>query len=75
MSTIDSENAGKPAPEAVQPKAGRKHAKTAKPAKKGGRGKKHGAKPKADRTNKKDEVVAMMKRAKGATARAFNSSI
>ena len=67
MSTIDSENAGKPAPEAVQPKAGRKPAKTAKPAKKGGRGKKPAAKPKVDRTNKKAEVIEMMKRAKSAT--------
>jgi len=31
MSTIDRENAGKPAPEAVQPKAGRKPTKTARP--------------------------------------------
>jgi hypothetical protein len=67
MSTIDSENAGKPAPEAVQPKTGRKPAKTAKPAKKAGRSKKAAGKPKADRTNKKGEVIAMMKRAKGAT--------
>jgi hypothetical protein len=42
MSTIDSENAGKPALEAVQPKAGRKPAKTAKPAKKGGPGQESG---------------------------------
>jgi len=67
MSTIDSENAGKPAPEAVQPKAGRKPTKKTKPAKKAGRAKKAAAKPKADRANKKAEVVAMMKRAKGAT--------
>ena len=55
----------KPAPETAKPKGARK-AKKAKPAKTG-RSKKAAAKPKADRTNKKAEVIAMMKRAKGAT--------
>ena len=62
---IDSANS-KPAADAAQPKGARK-AKKAKPAKKAGRAKKTAAKPKADRTNKKVEVIAMMKRAKGAT--------
>jgi hypothetical protein len=62
---IDSENS-KPAPDAAKPKGARKAAKKAKPAKKGAPAKKP-AKPKADRTNKKAEVISMMKRAKGAT--------
>jgi hypothetical protein len=37
------------------------------PAKKGGRAGKPASKPKTDRANKKAEVIAMMKRAKGAT--------
>ena len=64
---IESENTGKPAPEAAKPKGARKSTKKAKPAKKAGRAKKTVAKPKADRANKKAEVIAMMKRAKGAT--------
>ena len=44
----------------------RRKAKKAKPAKKAGRAKKAAAKPKVDRINKKAEVIAMMKRAKGA---------
>jgi len=68
-STIVTENqAGKPEPEVQQPKRGRKHAKAAaKPVKKAGKAKKAAATPKADRTNKKAEVIAMMKRTKGAT--------
>jgi hypothetical protein len=42
-------------------------AKKAKPAKKAARTKKRTSKPKADSANKKAEVIAMMKRAKGAT--------
>ena len=42
-------------------------AKKAKVAKKAARAKKPAGKPKADRTNKKAQVIAMMKRAKGAT--------
>ena len=45
----------------------RKAGKKAKPAKKTSRVKKAAAKPKADGTNKKAEVIAMMKRVKGAT--------
>jgi hypothetical protein len=65
--TIDSENVDKRAHEAAQPKVRRKPAKKAKAAKKTPRAKKAAAKPKADRTNKKAEVIAMMKRAKGVT--------
>jgi hypothetical protein len=64
--TIDSGSASKPEPEAVQPKSGRKPAKKAKTAKKAGRTKK-AAGTKVDRSNKKAEVIAMMKRAKGTT--------
>ena len=55
------------APEAPQPKTKRAPTKKAKAAKKAGRAKKPASKPKADRSNKKAEVIAMMKRAKGAT--------
>ena len=63
---IDSENIGKPAPDPAKPKGARKAGKKAKPAKKASHTKK-ASNPKADRTNKKAEVIAMMKRAKGAT--------
>jgi len=63
--TIDSATNSKPAPEAA-PKRTRKASKKAKPLNKASRAKKAG-KPKADRANKKAEVIAMMKRAKGAT--------
>jgi hypothetical protein len=66
VNAIDSENSAQPTPEAAKPKGG-KPAKKAKPAKKTPRAKKATGKPKADRTNKKAEVIAMMKRAKGAT--------
>ena len=52
-------------PEAGKPKGGRKPAKKA--VKKATPAKKAASKPKADRTNKKAEVIAMMERAKGAT--------
>ena len=61
---IDSVKAT-PEPAGAKPK--RKPGKKAKPAKKVGRTKKPAAKPKADRANKKAEVIEMMKRAKGAT--------
>jgi hypothetical protein len=64
---IDSENTSKPAPDTAKPKGARKAAKKAKRAKKAGRAKKAAGKPKADRANKKAEVIALMKRAKGAT--------
>ena len=63
----DSETISKPAPDTAKPKGARKAAKKAKPAKKAGRTKKLASKPKADGTNKKADVIAMMKRAKGAT--------
>jgi len=55
------------APEVPQPKTKRATAKKAKPAKRRGPANRQVSKPKADRTNKKAEVIAMMKRAKGAT--------
>jgi Protein of unknown function (DUF3489) len=64
---IDSESISKPAPDTARPKGARKAGKKAKPTKKAGRAKKAAGKPKNDRTNKKAEVIAMMKRAKGAT--------
>jgi Protein of unknown function (DUF3489) len=68
MSTIETENlAGKPALEAPQPKSARKSAKKAKPAKKAFRAKKPASRPTADHANKKAEVIALIKRARGAT--------
>src|SRR5712672_2125497 len=64
---IDSENISKPTPDTAKPKGTRKAGKKAKPAKKASRAKKAAGKPKADRVNKKAEVIAMMKRAKGVT--------
>jgi hypothetical protein len=63
-STTESEKNAS-APEVPQPKTRR--TKKAKSAKKAARAKKPAGKPKADRANKKAEVIAMMKRAKGAT--------
>ena len=65
--TIEMEKATPPEPGAPRPKGKRTPAKKAKPAKKAGRAKKPATKPKADRANKKAEVIALMKRAKGAT--------
>jgi hypothetical protein len=56
-----------PAPNAEQPKAQRKPAKRAKPAKKAAAKPKKQAKPTSKRANKKAEVISLMKRAKGAT--------
>ena len=64
--SIESENTSTPAAEAPATKGPRK-AKKAKSAKKAGRAKKAAGKRKADRANKKAEVIALMKRAKGAT--------
>ncbi len=61
MSTIDAEN--KSEPEATPTKVARKRAKKDKPAKKAT---KKPAKA-TERSNKKAEVIAMMKRAKGVT--------
>jgi len=63
--TIDSATNRKPALDAA-PKQARKAAKNVRAAKKAPLAKKAG-KPNADRTNKKAEVIAMMKRAKGGT--------
>jgi hypothetical protein len=74
---IDSESISKPTPDTVKPKGARKAGKKAKPAKKAGRAKKASAKPKAERANKKAEVIAMMKRAKrpaGSHTRASSAS-
>src|SRR5271166_2411743 len=65
VTTESEQNAS--APEGSQTKTNRKPTRKAKPAKKAGRAKKPASKPKADRVSKKAEVVAMMKRAKGAT--------
>ena len=64
-STIESGN--HTGAEALQPKAKRTAAKKAKPAKKASPAKKRGTKAKADRINKKAEVITILKRAKGAT--------
>ena len=59
-------------PKAKKPAKAAKRAKSAKRAKKAKPGKKPAPKPSAERTNKKAEVIAMMKRAKGATLAAGN---
>jgi hypothetical protein len=64
---IDSDNPSKATPDTAKPKGARKAGKKAKPAKKASRAKKAVGKPNVDRTNKKAEVIEMMKRAKGAT--------
>jgi Protein of unknown function (DUF3489) len=59
--------------ETTAPEPGGNHAKAKrtpakiKPAKRAGQSKKATGKPKADRANKKAEVIALMKRAKGGT--------
>jgi hypothetical protein len=58
---IDSDSTSKPAPETAKSQGGRKE-KKAKPAKKARAGNEP-AKPKMDATNKKAEVITMMKRA------------
>ena len=63
----DTEKAITQEPGASQPKGKRAHAKKAKPTKRVARANKPAGKTKADRANKKAEVIAMMKRAKGAT--------
>ena len=61
--TIDSASKA----ETKAPRAKRKPTKKAKPAKKAAQAKKAAGKPKPDRTNKKADVIALMKRAKGVT--------
>jgi len=55
-----------PTPEGEKPRAKSKSTRKAKATKKAG-AKKPASKPKAERANKKAEVIALMKRAKGAT--------
>ena len=63
----ESESTTTSAAEAPATNGRRKPPKKARSAKKVARGRKAAAKPNADRTNKKADVIAMMKRAKGAT--------
>jgi hypothetical protein len=63
----DAIDSVKATPEPAAAKQKRKPGKKAKPQKKARAAKKPTAKPKVDRTNKKAEVITMMKRAKGAT--------
>jgi Protein of unknown function (DUF3489) len=65
--TIDTEKTPTPETDAPQAKGKRAAAKKAKPPKKAARAKKPASKPAAERSNKKADVIAMMKRAKGAT--------
>ena len=65
MNTTTESEKNASAPEVPQPKT--KRTKIAKPAKKAAHAKKPASKPKTDRANKKAEVIAMMKRAKGVT--------
>jgi hypothetical protein len=67
MNTTTESEKNATAAEAPKPIAKRPPAKKAKPAKKTARAKKQAAKPKVDRANRKAEVIALMKRAKGAT--------
>jgi hypothetical protein len=68
-SPIDSANGGALETAEVPAKGkGERKAKKAKPAKKAAAPKKHVSKLKADRVNKKADVVAMMKRARGASS-------
>jgi hypothetical protein len=64
--TIESERNAS-APEVPQPKTKRAPAKKAKPVNKARRAKKPAIKPKGERANKRAEVIALMKRAKGVT--------
>ena len=67
-STIDSPKGSTPETVSAPAKAkGAPRAKKAKAAKKARAAKKPARQAKADRTNKKAEVIALMKRAKGAT--------
>jgi hypothetical protein len=65
-STIETERSAVPA-EASKPKAKRSAAKKAKPAKKAAKAKKAVGKTAAEPSNKKAEVITMLKLAKGAT--------
>ncbi len=65
MNTTTESEKNASAPELPQPKT--KRAKKAKPPKKAARAKKPASTPTAERSNKKAEVIALMKRPKGAT--------
>jgi hypothetical protein len=65
--TIETENAAPAKGEATKRPAKRKAAKKAKPAKNVAPAKKNAKQPASERSNKKAEVIAMMKRAGGAT--------
>ena len=65
--TIEPESTGKPAPQGERTKSKHTSTKKARAAKKAGSAKKT-AEPKTERANKKAEVIALMKRAKGATS-------
>jgi hypothetical protein len=67
MNTATESERNASAPDVPLPKAKHAPAKKTKAAKKPARAKKPAGKPKADRANKKAEVVALMKRTKGAT--------
>jgi hypothetical protein len=67
MSTTTESEKIPSAPEAPQPKTKRAQAKKQKPVKKAGRARKAAGNPTAEPSNKKAEVIALMKRAKGAT--------
>jgi hypothetical protein len=65
MNTITESEENASAPKVPQPKT--KHTKKAKPAKKPARARMSAGKPNTERSNKKAEIIALMKRAKGAT--------
>ena len=67
MSTATESEKNASAPEAPQPKTKRTPAKSKSPSRRRGAPKKAAGKPTAEPSNKKAEVIAMMKRAKGAT--------
>jgi hypothetical protein len=67
MNTNTIEKAETPETSALLPKGKRSTAKKAKTAKKARQPKKAADKPKAARANKKAQVIALMKRAKGAS--------
>jgi len=66
MTTIEPENSAASEPAAAKPNSGRKSTKKAKAQKKAAHTKRT-AGAQTDRANKKAQVIALMKRAKGAT--------
>ena len=67
MNTATESEKNTSAPEVPLQKTKRTPAKKARPAKKASPAKKQATKPKSDRANKKADVIALMKCAKGAT--------